>query len=269
MVHLRLGSVLLGAVVLSSCGGAASSAPTPAPTEGSTPPAPASAAASAPDGAPRTIEVRALVVAWVGAVGAPSSVTRTEEQARARADVVGGLARQPDTSFRELVGAYGDVPDAALRVTRGDGTLPPEAEAAAFATRVGEVSHPVRTDRGFYIVAREADPPTGPTEIAARHILVSFQGARHADASITRTRDEARARAEEALGRARASIADWNDLVAEYSDEPNGPADGDLGTFGRGRMVPSFERAAFALEVGELAGPVESPFGFHVIYRYQ
>jgi parvulin-like peptidyl-prolyl isomerase len=40
---------------------------------------------------------------------------------------------------------------------------------------------------------------------------------------------------------------------------------GDLGEFARGRMVPEFEDAAFAAEIGELVGPVESQFGFHVI----
>src|SRR5512139_3125484 len=220
MLHLRLCSALLGAVALSACGGASSGAPTSGSTEAPAVSPESPGPDAGPSSAPATIAVRVLVVAWAGAVEAPSSVTRTEEQARARADVVGALSRQPDTSFRELIGEYGDAPDLELRVTRGDGTLPPEAEEAAFATPVGGVSHPVRTERGFYIVAREANPPIGPTEIAARHILVAYEGARHADASITRTKEEARARAAEALTRARANIADWNALVAEYSDEP-------------------------------------------------
>jgi hypothetical protein len=59
--------------------------------------------------------------------------------------------------------------------------------------------------------------------------------------------------------------ADFGDLAREFSTGPSGPSGGDLGWFAQGQMVEPFEEAAFAAEVGEIVGPVETQFGFHII----
>ncbi len=79
-------------------------------------------------------------------------------------------------------------------------------------------------------------------------------------------RDEAEAKAEIDRVFAEAKAGDdFAELARAYSDGPSGPRGGDLGFFGRGRMVKSFEDAAFALKAGEISDPVKTQFGWHVI----
>jgi peptidyl-prolyl cis-trans isomerase C len=60
----------------------------------------------------------------------------------------------------------------------------------------------------------------------------------------------------------------FEDLARKFSKCPSGQRGGDLGEFGRGRMVASFEEAAFALQVNEVSPPVSTRFGYHLIQRY-
>jgi peptidyl-prolyl cis-trans isomerase C len=61
----------------------------------------------------------------------------------------------------------------------------------------------------------------------------------------------------------------FEDLAQKFSKCPSGRRGGDLGEFSKGRMVPSFEEAAFALGVNEISTPVRTQFGYHLIQRYE
>jgi NIMA-interacting peptidyl-prolyl cis-trans isomerase 1 len=116
-------------------------------------------------------------------------------------------------------------------------------------------------------VARTSDAGPRPTEISAQHLVVMYKGSTRAPETVKRTREEARARAFEALARIKAG-EDFDKVVAAYTDEEGGGArHGDLGSFTHDRMVKAFADAAFALEVGQVSTVIESPFGFHVIRR--
>lgn len=58
---------------------------------------------------------------------------------------------------------------------------------------------------------------------------------------------------------------DFSEVAKARSVGPSGPQGGSLGTFGRGRMVPEFEAAAFALQKDEISAPVQTQFGYHII----
>ena len=68
------------------------------------------------------------------------------------------------------------------------------------------------------------------------------------------------------LGQLESGEMDFAELALLYSkDEGSAVNGGDLGWFGRGRMVPEFEEAAFSLEEGEISEGIESEFGYHII----
>ncbi|HZP11591.1 MAG TPA: SurA N-terminal domain-containing protein [Nevskiaceae bacterium] len=94
----------------------------------------------------------------------------------------------------------------------------------------------------------------------ARHILIGV--AKDADAA---TKAAAQKRAEEIAAKLKAG-ADFAQLARSESTDP-GSKDkgGDLGWVKKGQMVPKFEQALFALQKGEVSGPVETDFGYHII----
>ena len=91
---------------------------------------------------------------------------------------------------------------------------------------------------------------TTPEQRCARHILFN---------------KDQREKAEEVKGQLQ-NGADFAELAKEFSQDPAGAENGgDLGCLGKGETVPSFEEAVFNARQGEIVGPVESEFGYHLI----
>lgn len=58
---------------------------------------------------------------------------------------------------------------------------------------------------------------------------------------------------------------DFAAVARRFSSCPSGKNGGDLGWFGKGQMVPEFEKAVFETDAGKVVGPVKTQFGYHVI----
>jgi foldase protein PrsA len=87
-----------------------------------------------------------------------------------------------------------------------------------------------------------------PSQVQARHILVKTQGQANAiEAQLKKGADFA-------------TLAKANSIDPGSKDKG-----GELGWFGPGQMVPAFQKAAFALQPGQISAPVQTPFGWHVI----
>src|SRR5580658_16646 len=104
-------------------------------------------------------------------------------------------------------------------------------------------------------------------QVHARHILIRFQGSavplRLGQKDLTDA--EALQKAKDLRAKILAGAKFTEVAQAESDDVGSGANGGDLDTFGHGAMVPEFEKAAFALPVGQVSEPVRSAFGYHLI----
>jgi NIMA-interacting peptidyl-prolyl cis-trans isomerase 1 len=115
--------------------------------------------------------------------------------------------------------------------------------------------------------AKHERKPGEPRAITVAHVLVKYAGAKRAAQTVTRTREEACLRAEEARGKLEKG-ASFAEVVAAYSEEPGAATrEGSLGAVARTDLAPPFADAAFELAAGEVSQVVETDFGFHVILR--
>src|SRR5215813_5789314 len=102
------------------------------------------------------------------------------------------------------------------------------------------------------------DEYTLPERVKAQHILFKTQG--KTPEEIEKIKEKARG----VLDRVKKG-EDFGSLAKQFSEDSTASAGGDLGDFGRGQMVPEFEKAAFSLGVGAISDLVQTQFGIHII----
>ena len=226
------------------------------------PPAePATGAAGSPD----ELGAAHILIMHKDSERVPPEVTRTKEEALALVEEIAKKLEGEGADFAALAKEYSDCPSAAEGGDLGNfapGRMAKPFSEATMKLAIGETSDPVETQFGYHLIRRQE------TRASAKHILVQYRGSTGADAGITRTKEEAQARIEEFLRRVKEGEK-FEDLAKEGSDCPSGQKGGDLGEFPRGKMDPLFQEAAFACEVGKITDVVETPFGYHIIYRYK
>lgn len=101
---------------------------------------------------------------------------------------------------------------------------------------------------------------TEEEQVRARHILIKVSK----DAS-DEVAEDAVQRIAEVERLVKLPDADFAEIAKAHSEGPSAPKGGDLGFFPRKRMVKPFADAAFALEAGQVSGPVRTQFGWHII----
>jgi peptidyl-prolyl cis-trans isomerase D len=130
-------------------------------------------------------------------------------------------------------------------------------DEASLANRVAVTDREIE---GYYADHKEEFKV--PEEVCASHILVKVKAAPEGEGHPD---EEARKMAEAVLAQVKAG-GDFAALARKSSeDKGSAPGGGDLGCFGRGRMLPAFENAVFDLKPGEVSELVKTDFGYHVI----
>jgi peptidyl-prolyl cis-trans isomerase SurA len=133
-------------------------------------------------------------------------------------------------------------------------------ETAAFNTKPGEISMPVKTRFGYHLIlVKEKRQAAGLVKVA--HIMLSFADSQN---------EEEVAKLKNKIGNIWDQLnagADFAEMAQKYSDDKGSAVKGgELPEFGTGRMVPDFEKVAFGLtKPGEISQPFKTSFGFHIV----
>jgi hypothetical protein len=255
---------------LLGCSEAAPVAATPGPAPAAAEVAEERRQVTLPPAPSNEVCVEAIVVQWRGATGAGDAITRTQEEARVRAEELLASLESGARDFATVAREDSDARSSGARggligtYAREDWPLQHEAvRDRAFALQIDQRSEVTEAPYGWVILHR------CPTEHRhTRHVLVRFAGARNAGPEITRTREEAQALAAQIRERIVAG-ADFQQIAHETSEDTSRERGGDMGWLGRGRLAAAYEQAAFAMPPGAISEPIETDFGFHVIQRVQ
>ena len=158
------------------------------------------------------------------------------------------------SSFKTYVEIYSDQPY--TKDSLGISQIPAGAQDAVVSANKGDIVGPLLTNEG-YAVYRVVDEYRSKDDfVRASHILIKPNPENPDDDSL----------AQAVYNRVTKGGEDFATVAKEMSQDPgSGAKGGDLGWFGKGQMVPEFEKAAFNGRINVIQRPVKSQFGWHII----
>ncbi|MBU0520581.1 peptidylprolyl isomerase [bacterium] len=164
----------------------------------------------------------------------------------------------PSQKFLNYILALVTVTDQETWQKYVDDNLKAKAKFVTFRTDAVEVDSSIVTDKmisDYYFAHREEYLEPEKRRIA--YVLFSEEPSAKDSAAVYELAEELMQRLKEG--------DDFAKLALEFSDDRSGENGGELGWFERGRMVPEFEEVAFASKKGDVVGPIQSKFGYHII----
>lgn len=163
------------------------------------------------------------------------------------------------TNIAEFVNSNSDVPYDSTYVPKN--ALPAVDADKLFSLPAGAIYGPYVYGK-YYAISKSLGFKAG-VNAKASHILISYTGAQ-ATPKEKRTKEEAKAKADEILAQVQANPDSFMMLAFTASDDSSAQQGGDLGYFSPGQMVKPFNDFVFNNGIGKV-GLVETPFGFHII----
>lgn len=179
-------------------------------------------------------------------------------QATGKNDTVAGFRNTKNVA--EFVNSNSDVPYDSTYVPKNN--LPAVDADKLYNLAPGEIYGPYVFGK-YYCISKSLGRKAG-VNAKASHILISYEGTQVPNKREKRTKEEAKAKAEEILAQVNANPDSFLMLAFTNSDDSSSQQGGDLGYFGQGQMVKPFNDFVFNNGIGKV-GLVETPFGFHII----
>jgi peptidyl-prolyl cis-trans isomerase D len=164
------------------------------------------------------------------------------------------------SNMAEFLSRYSDVQfDTVYKAKK---QLPVTVADTLMSLQVGQFYGPYKDGISYKITKMMDRKPNG--SVKSSHILITYEGATRANPAITRTKEEAEAKAKELFNEVKNKESEFTSFARDNSDGPSAPQGGDLGYFQEGSLATEFNDFIFSNPIGKI-GLVETDFGFHII----